>query len=90
MGEVDIEQVARIARIKLTEAEIKGFGKDLEEVKKIFDQIDEIEVDEEPAFQPLEVKNRMRSDKAGKRFSKDEAFSNTEHKEGGFFKGPKV
>lgn len=90
MGEVDVRLVAKIARIELTEDEVEAFGRDIEEVKKVFDEIDKIDVSDEPAFQPLEVKNRTREDKAGKCFSKEEAFSNTPHKEGDFFRGPKV
>jgi aspartyl-tRNA(Asn)/glutamyl-tRNA(Gln) amidotransferase subunit C len=90
MGDVDVRQVAKIARIELTEKEIESFGRDMEEIKKVFDQIDEIEVTEDPAFQPIIVKNRTREDKVGKCFTKEEAFSNTEHKEGDCFKGPKV
>jgi len=90
MGEVDVRSIARIARIELTEEEVESFSRDIEEVKKVFDEIDRIEVSEEPAFQPIVVKNRTREDKAGECFTKEEAFSNTSHKEGDFFKGPKV
>lgn len=90
MDKAELEKVAKIARINLTEEEKAAFAKDLDEVQKIFDQIDEIEVEAEPAFQPIEVKNRTREDKVGKCFSKEEAFSNTTHKEGDFFRGPKV
>jgi aspartyl-tRNA(Asn)/glutamyl-tRNA(Gln) amidotransferase subunit C len=90
MGDVDVRKVAKIARIDLTDSEIESFGRDLEEIKKVFDEIDEIEVDDEPAFQPIIVKNRTREDKVGKCFTKAEAFSNTEQREGDYFKGPKV
>jgi len=90
MEEVDIKEVAKLARLELTEEEIKKFSRDLEEVKKMFDEIDKIEVKEEPCFQPVEIKNVMRKDKVGKSASQEEIFSNTEHKEDKFFKGPKV
>jgi len=90
MGDVDVRNIAKIARIDLTDDEVESFGRDLEEVKKVFDEIDKIEVNEEPAFQPITVKNRTREDKTGKCFTKEEAFSNTKHREGDYFKGPKV
>jgi aspartyl-tRNA(Asn)/glutamyl-tRNA(Gln) amidotransferase subunit C len=90
MGDVDVRQVAKIARIDLTDAEIESFGRDLEEIKKVFDEIDKIEVKDEPAFQPIVVKNRVREDKVGESFTKEEAFSNTTQREGDYFKGPKV
>ncbi|RLJ00718.1 MAG: Asp-tRNA(Asn)/Glu-tRNA(Gln) amidotransferase GatCAB subunit C [Candidatus Aenigmatarchaeota archaeon] len=90
MGDLSIEKIAKLARIDLNEAEIKMFSKDLEEVKIMFDEIDKIEIKDEPCFQPVEVKNMMRGDKVEEGFSLEEAFSNTEHKEDNFFKGPKV
>lgn len=90
MGDVDVRQAARIARIELTEDEVESFSRDIEEVKKVFDEIDKIDVNDEPAFQPIVVRNRVREDKAGKCFTKEETFSNTPHKEGNFFRGPKV
>ena len=88
--EIEVEKIAKLARLKLSEEEIKKFDKDLEEVKEMFDEIDKIEVKENPCFQPVEVKNVTREDKVKKGFSTKEALSNTEHKEKNFFKGPKV
>jgi aspartyl-tRNA(Asn)/glutamyl-tRNA(Gln) amidotransferase subunit C len=90
MGEVNIKEIAKLARFKLSDKEIEKFSKDLEEVKKMFDEIDKIEVSEEPCFHPIEVKNIMRKDKVKKCASLEEIFSNTEHRENNFFKGPKV
>ncbi|MBN2095160.1 MAG: Asp-tRNA(Asn)/Glu-tRNA(Gln) amidotransferase subunit GatC [Candidatus Aenigmarchaeota archaeon] len=90
MGEVDVRAVAKIARITLTDEEAEAFARDIDEIKKIFDEIDRIEVSEEPAFQPIEVKNRTREDVAKKGFSIEEAFSNTGHREENYFRGPKV
>lgn len=90
MGEVDVKEVAKLARLELTEEETEKFSKDLEEVKEIFDEIDKINVTEEPCFQPVETKNRTRKDEVGESASQGEVFSNTEHKEDKFFKGPKV
>jgi aspartyl-tRNA(Asn)/glutamyl-tRNA(Gln) amidotransferase subunit C len=90
MGEVDIKEIAKLARLKLNDEEIEKFSRDLEEVKKMFDEIDKIDVKEEPCFQPVEVKNVMRKDEVGKSANLEEIFSNTEHKEDNLFKGPKV
>jgi len=85
-----IEEIARLARLKLTQEEIKKFSKDLEEVKKMFDEIDKLKVNEEPCFHPIELKNIMRKDEPQASAHLEEIFSNTEHREGNFFKGPKV
>ena len=88
--EIDVKKIAKLARLKLSDGEILKFEQDLEEVKKMFDEIDKIDVREEPCFQPVEVKNVTREDKVKKGFSLEEAFSNTEQREKNFFKGPKV
>lgn len=87
---MDIEKIAKLARVKLTEEEISMFEKDLEEIKKMFDEIDELEVTDEPCFQPVEVKNAMREDEITEGLYYEDAFSNAEHRDKGFFKGPKV
>ncbi len=88
--EIEIEKIAKLARLKLTEEEINKFKLDLKEVKEMFDEIDKIEVKENPCFHPLEIKNVTREDKVKKGFSLEEAFSNAEQREKNFFKGPKV
>ncbi len=88
--EIEVREIAKLARLKLTEEEIKKFKKDLQEVKKQFDKIDKIEVKERPCFQPVELKNVVRKDKVKRGFSVEDTFSNTEHREKNFFKGPKV
>lgn len=86
-----IERVAKNARIKLSEDEIKGFVKDFDDILKTFSIISEVNTDDvDPSFQPIEMRNILRDDKEEKCLSKDEALSNTEHKKDGFFKGPKV
>ncbi len=90
MGKVDVKEIAKLARLELEDKEIEKFSKDLEEVKEIFDEIDKINISEEPCFQPVETKNVMRKDKVKDSTSIEELFSNTEQKEDKVFKGPKV
>ena len=90
MGEVNIKEIAKLARLELEEGEIKKFSKDLEEIKEVFDEIDKINITEEPCFQPVETRNIMRKDKVKESVSQERIFLNTELKEGRFFKGPKV
>jgi aspartyl-tRNA(Asn)/glutamyl-tRNA(Gln) amidotransferase subunit C len=87
---VDIEKVAKAARLTLTEEEKKKFSKEIEEVLHAFEKIEKLDISEEPSFQPLEVKDVTREDKEEECLTQEEALSNTENKEKGFFKGPKV
>ena len=92
--EVDInllEHVAEVARLKLTEEEIRKFLPQLKEVLEFFSQLKNVNTDNvKPSFQPVELKNTMREDEEKKCLSQDEALSLTEHKKEGYFKGPRA
>tara|TARA_Y100000310_G_scaffold342649_1_gene446773 strand:- start:326 stop:610 length:285 start_codon:yes stop_codon:yes gene_type:complete len=86
-----IKHVAEVARLKLTDEEVKKFTPQLKETLEFFSQLQEVKTDIiEPSFQPVEVKNAMREDEETKCLSQEEALSLTENKKDGYFKGPKV
>lgn len=86
-----LEHVADVARIKLSEEEIKKFLPQLKESLEFFSQLKEINTDNvKPSFHPVELKNAMREDKEEKCLSQDDALSLTEHKKDGYFKGPRA
>ena len=86
-----LEHVAELARLKLTEEEIKKFLPQLKEALEFFSQLQEVNTDNvKPSFQPVEIKNVMREDKEEKCLSQDDALSLTEHKKDGYFKGPRA
>jgi aspartyl-tRNA(Asn)/glutamyl-tRNA(Gln) amidotransferase subunit C len=84
-----IRHVAKIARLQLTEEEIEKFTVQLKDVLDSFRKIDEVNTkDVKPSFHPQEIKNVFREDKVKK--WKWEPLENTKHKEGKYFKGPKI
>jgi len=86
-----LEHVAEIARLKLTEEEIRKFLPQLKEALEFFSQLKEVNTDNvKPSFQPVELKNVMREDKEKECLSQDDALSLTEHKKDGYFKGPRA
>ncbi len=86
-----IEKVASIARLNLTEAEVKKFLPQLKDILDAFSKIDKADTgNTKPSFQPVELKGAMREDKKGKCLSQKEALANTEHKKDGYFKGPRA
>ena len=86
-----LEHVAEIARLKLTEEEIKKFLPQLKEALEFFSQLQEVNTDKvKPSFQPVELKNVMREDKEKECLPQDDALSLTEHKKNGYFKGPRA
>ena len=88
-----VRKVALNARLVLTEEELEKFTPQLKEIiLESFNKLDEIEADEEPSFQPLKQKNKMRRDVSEKSLSQEEALQNvkTDLKDLGYVKGPKV
>ena len=86
-----LEHVAEVARLKLTEEEIKKFLPQLKEALEFFSQLKEVNTDNvKPSFQPVELKNVMREDVERQCLPQDEALSQTEHKKDGYFKGPRA
>lgn len=86
-----IKKVAQNARLELSEDEIREFVPQLKEVLESFSSIDEIETEDvSPSFQPVDIRNTVRKDEAGKCLSQEEALKNAHHKKEGYFKGPRV
>ena len=84
-------RVAENARLNLTEAEIKKFLPQLQEILKAFSKLDEINVEKEkPSFQPIKLTNVMREDRIKKCLSQEDALLNAKNKKGGYFLGPRV
>jgi len=88
----DVEQVkdvAENARINIEDEEAEEFAEEFENILEIFDKLDEINTEEvEPAFHPIDVEPKTRSDKEGETLDKEEVFQNTDNEEDGYFKGP--
>ena len=91
VDESSIKHVAKVARLNLTEEEIKRF---LPEMKEIIEAISTLEsLDTEgvvPSFQPTEQKDRMREDAEVPCLTQEQALSNSTQKKDGYFKGPKA
>jgi aspartyl-tRNA(Asn)/glutamyl-tRNA(Gln) amidotransferase subunit C len=88
-----VKKVAKNARLNLTEKELEKFTPQLKEViLNSFNKLDELEVNEEPSFQPIEQKNKLREDIVKESLSQQDALKNVkkELRENGYIKGPKV
>jgi len=84
-----VEHVAKIARLSLTEQEIKKFTKQLEDILETFKEIGKVNTKNvEPSFHPQRIKNVWREDKPKK--WKWNPLGNTKHKEDRYFKGPRA
>ncbi|MEA2038075.1 MAG: Asp-tRNA(Asn)/Glu-tRNA(Gln) amidotransferase subunit GatC [Nanoarchaeota archaeon] len=84
-----LEHVAELARLKLSEEEIKKFIPQLKEIMEHCSSLDKVDTSNtKPSFQPVELKNVMREDKIEKCLSQEEALKNSKEKKDGYFKGP--
>lgn len=84
-----IQHIAELARLKLTDAEMKRFLPQLKEILNAFSKLDEVNTNNtKPSFQPVELKNMLREDKVKPCLSQEESLSNSKEKKDGYFKGP--
>ena len=86
-----IKHIAGLARINLSEEEVKEFQPQLKEVIDAFDKLGEISTEGvEPSFLSVNIKNSLREDTVEDSLSQEEALKNSEHKKDGYFMGPKA
>ena len=91
IDEKEVIHVAKVARIKLTEKEVKKFSKELGDVIDFFKILDEVDVKNvEPSFHPIKTINRLREDVEHKGLDQKIVLSLAPHKEGDYFKTQKV
>ncbi len=86
-----IKHVASVARLNLTDAEIKEFLPQLKEILSAFSKIKQANTDNvKPSYHVVDIKNALREDIPGKCLDNETALANTKHKKDGYFMGPKV
>lgn len=87
----EVEHIAQLAHIELTEDEKRLFTKQLNEILEYFRKIDEADTEGvPPTYHVLDLVNVYRDDEIGESLSQKEALSNAPKKERGFFKAPKI
>ena len=87
----DVEHVAKLARLELTEDEKEKFTRQLGDVLKYVEQMNEVDTtDVKPMAHAFDVVNVMREDKVVYEQTKEELMKNAPDVEDGFFKVPKI
>ena len=87
----DVEHVAKLARLELTEEEKEKFTRQLGDVLKYVDQMNEVDTSNvEPLSHPIEFVNVMRDDVIHYEQTKEQLMANAPDEENGFFKVPKI
>ncbi len=86
-----IKQVSKIARLDIDEKEIDEFASDFSSILKSFEILKQVDTEKvKPSFQPFDIKNVVREDKAENCLSQEDALKNAEQKQDKFFKGPRA
>ena len=87
----DVEHVAKLARLELTEEEKELYTKQLGDVLKYVDQMNEVDTSNvKPMTQVIDFVSGMRGDKGYYEYSKEQLMANAPEEENGFFKVPKI
>jgi aspartyl-tRNA(Asn)/glutamyl-tRNA(Gln) amidotransferase subunit C len=88
---MDIEHVALLARLKLTESEKELFSRQVGSIIEYIDQLNELDTtDVEPTAHILSIKNILREDKLIVSIPQDKAMLNAPEKDGSFYRVPKI
>ena len=91
IGKEDVKHVAKLARLELTEEEIEKYSKQLDEIIKYVEQMNEGDTTGvEPMPHPIPVYNVMREDEVKYEQTKEELMANAPFEEDGFFRVPKI
>lgn len=86
-----IENIAKLARLKIDHNEAKEYGEQLSKVMGHFEQISKINTDGvEPMVTPSEIEFFARQDEVEKNYTAEEMIQNAPEKMGNLFKVPPV
>ncbi len=87
----DVKHVAKLARLELTEEETEKYSKQLGDILKYVEQMNEVDTTGiEPMPHAIPIYNVMREDIVKYDETKDELMKNAPYEENGFFRVPKI
>jgi aspartyl-tRNA(Asn)/glutamyl-tRNA(Gln) amidotransferase subunit C len=87
----DVEHIALLAHINLSEEEKKNVTEQLNQILDYFGKIDEVDTEGvKPTFNVIEVTNVFREDRSKPSLKSELALSNAPEKERGYFKTKRI
>lgn len=87
----EVLHIAKLAKLKLTEDEVKLFQEQLGRILEYFKKLQELDTSSvEPMKHVLDVHNVLRGDEPREPVSQEDALKNAPKKRDGFFEVPKV
>ena len=91
LSTLDVEYVAKLARLEVTEAEKEKFTAQLNDILLYIDQINELDTKGvAPMSHAIAVTNAFREDKIAESLGTQKALANAPDARGEFFRVPKV
>lgn len=87
----DVEHVAKLARLALSDHEKRLYTEQLGRIIEYFDQLQEVDTrDVEPMSHPLPLHNAMRDDVVAQPLGHETMLAGAPDREGPFFRVPKI
>ena len=87
----DVEHVARLARLALTDAELEKMREQLNGILSYIEKLNALDTrDVEPTSHAVPMVNVMRDDVPGPCLPRDEALANAPDRAGEFFRVPRI
>ncbi|MBI5166177.1 MAG: Asp-tRNA(Asn)/Glu-tRNA(Gln) amidotransferase subunit GatC [candidate division NC10 bacterium] len=87
----EVEHVARLARLELTEEEKERFTRELNSILTYFDKLNELNTEDvEPTSHVIPIVNVFREDEVRPSYPREEVLSNAPEEEEAFFKVPRI
>ncbi|HUX46833.1 MAG TPA: Asp-tRNA(Asn)/Glu-tRNA(Gln) amidotransferase subunit GatC [Desulfosporosinus sp.] len=87
----DVEYVAALARLELTEPEIQEYTEQLNSILDYAAMLERLDTDDVvPTAHAVPLHNVMREDQVGPSFNQEKALRNAPDGEEGFFRVPKI
>jgi aspartyl-tRNA(Asn)/glutamyl-tRNA(Gln) amidotransferase subunit C len=88
---MDIEKVARLARLDLSEEEKETFGNQLEQILTYMEQLNRLDTTGvEPTSHAIPIHNVFREDETRPSHPQEEVLGIAPDEEGGYFKVPRI
>lgn len=86
-----VEHVANLARLNLTEDEKEQMTKDMEAIINFADEINSLDINNvDPTAHVIPINNVFRKDEVKESMDRDELLSNAPNKENGCFSVPRI
>jgi aspartyl-tRNA(Asn)/glutamyl-tRNA(Gln) amidotransferase subunit C len=91
MPDIDIDHVAKLARIKLTKEEARRFSAQFSRLFEFIEELKQLDISAIPATaQVIPLHNVLRDDEVEPSLPRDIALENAPDRDGPFFKTPRI